>query len=224
MAINNYGDQGIFHACGKGADIATERVDDLDALALGAVSGWGGRLHPVVWDLGAGRCAQSLRFVQAGAIVEAVDLNVSIPPESDTPYLHPHKSDFRDIDLLHLPSPNLVFSQRSIHYLSFSDAVRVLTDISKAAYRHTELYLSASGLYSELSSGSRHLAMPLETRFAPLAPDMQQKHGITANVCLYSESDMTRLLQISGWQVKHVFTSGFGNIKVVGARRSGARK
>jgi hypothetical protein len=61
--------------------------------------------------------------------------------------------------------------------------------------------------------------MPLETRFAPLAPDVQQKHGITTSVCLYTESDMAFLLQASGWEVNHIFTSAFGNIKAVGKRK-----
>jgi hypothetical protein len=82
-------------------------------------------------------------------------------------------------------------------------------------FNGSRLYLSASGLDSELGNGYTHRSSSLAARFYCLATEMADKHGIIAPVCLYRLEDLKGLCGEAGYSVVEAGLSAFGNIKVV---------
>ena len=115
-----------------------------------------------------------------------------------------------------LPSEIVIgYSQRFIHYLEFQEAVRLLRLIREHMPEGARLFLSASGLWSELGNGYVGAAQPLPRRFAPLSAAMAEKHDIRVRVCLYTPSELAELCQSAGFRCDRVYTSAFGNVKGV---------
>jgi hypothetical protein len=108
----------------------------------------------------------------------------------------------------------VIIAQRFIHYLPFSEAVDVVKLFKSALFPDGKLYLSASGLRSELG---RHYngASARANRFSELWQPMANKHRIHGKVCLYEEEDMRALLEASGMGAETVYASPFGNIKSI---------
>ena len=77
------------------------------------------------------------------------------------------------------------------------------------------LFISASGMQSELADGYPHAGNPVEERFALLAPAMQAKHGVREPVCLYAKDELERLVLAQGFTAIRTWTSPFGNVKGV---------
>ena len=124
--------------------------------------------------------------------------------------------DMRDLDSLRQHGmAHAVVSQRAIHYLNFVDAVSSVAAMGRMLRPEGRLFLSASGLSSELSDGYAAADVPLETRHAALAAAMQEKHRIYGAVCLYSVADMRELVRAAGMEVESLYVSAFGNVKAV---------
>lgn len=81
------------------------------------------------------------------------------------------------------------------------------------------MFLSASGMDSELSEGYPACGLPVDRRFARLAANMAEKHAILAPVCLYRPSELEDLARDAGWAVENVFVSPFGNVKLVAVKK-----
>ena len=75
-----------------------------------------------------------------------------------------------------------------------------------------------SGLGSELGHG--YVLTSLEMRFASLRADMQEKHGISLSVCLYSPADASVLAARCRLDIVRPWVSPFGNGKI-GAQHGG---
>ena len=112
---------------------------------------------------------------------------------------------------------HLICCQRAIHYLPWAEAVEVVRQFASLLLPGGKVFLSASGLHSELGNGYAHGSVPVEDRYAPLAQAMADKHGIAGDVCLYDADDLARLLTMAGLTVETIFTSSFGNIKGIAA-------
>lgn len=222
MPTNLYGDKLTTHTPGHGADIASQRADDLDRVALGRIKELFSTQPVTALDLACGLGGQALRMVQAGARVAAIDLHdfsqqlsghASRQPGSE-PDLH-----FVQADLRQLPKPlpfapyDVVVCQRAIHYLTFSEAVTALRALLPHLRPNAQLFLSASGLGSNLGLQYAHAAFPVTERFCPLDSVMAYKHQIHAPVCLYTPDDLERLLQQAGFQTYKRWSSQFGNVK-----------
>lgn len=221
-SLNSHGDSPKFVANGHGADIASQRADDLDLMALAYVkerSQAGVQTFAV--DVGCGEGGQSIRLAQEGARVLAVDLidgravlgkagALSLGNKVD--FL---RCDMRDLRVSNVKNAHLISCQRAIHYLDFSEALCVVAHLRHMLVPSGRLYISASGMASELGDGyaGRHRA--LEVRHAELAQPMREKHGIHAPVCLYTEADFRHLLRLAGFASVNVFSSPFGNVKAV---------
>jgi SAM-dependent methyltransferase len=122
----------------------------------------------------------------------------------------------RRLDNLHVEMlADIIICQRAIHYLPFPEAVNVISWMKKLLAPDGRLYLSASGINSELGEYYPGHIYLLEERYVELAPAMSEKHGIYGPVCLYSVHDMGKLLEIAGLVPETVFASQFGNIKAV---------
>lgn len=216
--LNLYGDKPEFLATGHGADIASQRADDLDMMAIERASA----CAPVfAIDIACGGGGQAIRLAQAGATVVATDIvdmtEVIQASSAGVPgKVNFVKLDMRCLDKLHVELlADVIVCQRAIHYLPFPEAIGVIAGMKRLLSPDGRLYLSASGIHSELGDGYAGRAAYLEERYAELAPAMRDKHGIHGPVCLYSEEDMVQLLTAAGLAPEAVFSSKFGNIKAV---------
>ena len=149
-----------------------------------------------------------------GARVVAVDLRPLPSPIAGVRFVQG--------DMLRLPAfgeaPfDIILCQRAIHYLPYARACHVVQALCALLRVEGRLYLSASGLNSELGAGYR--ASPLIERHHELCPEMAEKHNIFGPVCLYEEGDMQFLLEKNGFVVEQLFVSPFGNIKAVARPR-----
>lgn len=221
-SINQYGDQ-LIENSGRGSDIASQRFDELDqsayahAMALAA----SGRL--AIADVGAGRCAfinhlahdlsqsglsekANLFAVDSGAFGHCAGTGVHFVMSDMIAFLRQQPPLSLDI----------VYCQRTIHYLPYSGA----GDFTRSAYHCLRpggfIFLSASGIFSELSDGYPHGSSPVERRFSRLSPVMQEKHGIREPVCLYAPAELEQLVSEAGFSVDSVKSSTFGNVKLIG--------
>jgi SAM-dependent methyltransferase len=211
---------------GHGIDVASQRADDLDERCLTFLEGRcarGDNEHPTALDLACGRGGQALRMAACGARVTAVDQydhgadlqraaaarRVGQPPV------------FASADVRALPEAlpgapfDAIVCQRALHYLPYGEAVTAVRSWVRYLKPGGRLFLSASGLTSELGQGYAHGDRPVTERFAPLAPAMAERHDIRAPVCLYEASDLVALLHVAGFGVAEVFRSPFGNVKAV---------
>lgn len=176
-------------------------------------------------DLGCGFGAQSLRLGVIGfsvTMVDIIDISESVRlmnrviGSERLKFLRRDTAELSDNDIP--DSLDILYSQRFIHYLKFGEALRLLGMLSKRLKPGARLFVSASGLHSELGQEYPHRELPIESRFAPLAPSMAEKHQIREAVCLYEETDLARASKILKLDTITVFRSSFGNIKGVFAK------
>jgi cyclopropane fatty-acyl-phospholipid synthase-like methyltransferase len=110
---------------------------------------------------------------------------------------------------------HVIVCQRMIHYVSYATALEIVADLRRTLTEDGRLYISASGLHSELGNGYPERSKPVSQRYAALSDEMSSRHAIKGPVCLYSVADLARLLEDAGMLVEQVFASPFGNIKAV---------
>jgi hypothetical protein len=217
--LNKYGDAPVATTGVHGCDITSQRIDELDIEALRFAIG-GEPPTPIALDLGCGLGIQGMRFALLGMEVHLYDLfdiydRISafnaIFPLLD---LHFHKVDLRQEICSHLPARvELAFSQRFVHYLRYKEACRLLTTIFDSMLSGGRVFLSASGLNSELGDGYLAKNQSLKNRFGPLQPAMSEKHQIHESVCLYTEGDLRKLTTGRGFEEIRIWSSSFGNVK-----------
>jgi len=209
------------HQGSHGADITSQWIDELDLEAIRFV------VSPaiperVALDLGCGLGMQGIRFATLGCsatLYDIVDIGERI--EQVRRMLALDKLAFRRIDLRRVSAEDLppqvgaAYSQRFIHHLRFEEASALLSVLSPRLCARARLFLSASGLGSELADGYPHAARPVEERFAPLAAPMRAKHAIRGPVCLYTTAELERLALAHGLRTVRTWTSPFGNVKGV---------
>ena len=218
QALNLYGDHVPEDHDGRyGVSISSQRRDWLDEGACRVLSGLVlSGSTPRAMDLGCGDCAQALRMASLGAHVTGVDL-APAPPESACAASGGRFVYIRQLVEL-LPemgreSFDVVLMQRSIHYVRPRNAIRLMDVIYSILKRGGHLFVSASGLNSELGCEYPAQSLAWAERFHRLSPEMAQKHRIFAPVCLYDQNDLRRLIAGSGLSVEKLDISPFGNIK-----------
>jgi SAM-dependent methyltransferase len=220
MPVNQYGDEKRLAGDGFGIDIASQRADDLDQAALAFIVDCGGDGVSAL-DVACGQGGQALRMAAAGASVTAVDLTAPTWP----PELHQRvrfvTADMRAIErtvarLFERPVLfHVIVCQRAVHYLPYKDAVAVVQQFASLLAPEGRLFISASGLLSELGTDYSAAGVALPLRYAPLSGPMVEKHGIRGPVCLYTEDDMRQLLADAKLAALHIFSSPFGNVKAI---------
>jgi SAM-dependent methyltransferase len=233
MTINEYGDKLIQAGRGHGADISMQRPDDLDLLSISECAAlYEQGTKPVILDLGSGRGAQCIRLLNAGADIGiACDLTdfseefEKIPVQNRKGQNAKRKflttsfaSEKLTNDLMQLTNNvkfDIIVFQRAIHYLNYKEAQSCLAQVSQLLSTNGKLYLSASGLNSELAENYKGTTDPIYNRFDFLSEKMKNKHGIYNPVCLYKSDELINLCQDLGFNVIKAFESTFGNIKIV---------
>lgn len=220
--LNSYGDVVRPTEGGHGMDIASQRVDELDRWAIERVEA----LHAVravcALELGCGHGGQAARLARAGAQVLAIDVvdhAVQVAASMREQGIDASTWAFRCIGIERVASlgvqADVIVCQRMIHYLRWRDALDALSALRRSAADAAMLYLSASGIDSELGDGYPDRDVDVRRRFALLRQDRAEHHGITHPVCLYREGELAALVHDAGWSVRRVFRSDFGNVKLV---------
>ena len=221
--LNQYGDTAIKTIDAHGVDIAIQRADDLDKMALALIDELSNAHKPVrVIDIGCGQGGQLARMIKAGATL-AVGVDTENYSDAVFSLADPHcHTVFVQGDLAYceewvLPETQyeIVLSQRTIHYIPYMAAVSAINGIADLMHDGSRLFISASGLHSELGIGYADADKQIGERFGFLAQEMQEKHNIKHKVCLYSLEDMETLLVDAGMHVEFLWKSDFGNIKAV---------
>ena len=176
----------------------------------------------VAIDLGCGLGAQGIRFSMLGCKAVLYDLvDVGLRIERIRQSLAIQNLEFRQIDLRLATQEDfpavvgVAYSQRFIHHLRFDEASRLLAMLALRLCTGARLFISASGLGSELGAGYAHFSTPVEQRFAPLAIAMQEKHSMREAVCLYTVAELEQLVVAHGFTAIRTWASPFGNIKGV---------
>lgn len=216
------GDKPIKTRSGHGIDVAVQREDYLDGSAIRQIRSLVDQRGTVrAMDAACAAGGQARRMARAGAAVTAVDLHADgaallcAALAEGLTQIDFVQADLRDPALYQrLGQFDLIIAQRFIHYLPFPEAVKVIRLFRDALLPGGRLYISASGLRSELGQ-NYHGAVNVAERFATLWPPMANKHGIHDKVCLYEEHDMRALLAAGGMHAEKLYASPFGNIKTV---------
>lgn len=222
--INLYGDQRVATISGNGVDVASQRADDLDLMALAHIQSIAGQ-HPIfAIDVGCGHGGQAARMVNAGAYVIAMDSQDYRAELARTLAREGGQSNrcfFYRADVGSEPqigNIHVVMCQRMIHYLPCHAALQALNWFHRITLPGGRMFLSASGMDSELADSYHARDVPVESRFAHLSREMAEKHSILHPVCLYRPNELKGLASEAGWEVEKVFVSPFGNVKLVARR------
>lgn len=219
---NLYGDDLSRVNSGHGVDVASQRLDDLDKAAIELIEALvlAGAKSVAVADYGCGRGGWAKAAAESTnvALVDAIDQEDFAREFSGTAV------SFRQADLARdlagrREQYDCILCQRTIHYLRWPDALNVCRLFNQALRKGGWLFISASGLGSELGDGYPAAARRPEERFAKLSEENQRKHGIKQPVCLYTVDELAELLMLSEFQIDEAWASAFGNIKII-ARKS----
>lgn len=206
-----------------GVDIAVRRMDDLDRKVIA----WAEKKveagnTPKVIDFGCGAGGLSTRLAQVGASVIGAD----ICDYSDTfdALRREHGFSKEQLQFTQCGMNDLLSSidtaqidvcvmQRVLHYIPYVDAMNLLVEIKNAGAER--LYVSVTGIESDIGRDYSGKDTPVENRFCTLRPADAEIFSISQPVCLYTPEEFVLLLQNSGWEVDECWISAFGNIKAV---------
>jgi len=222
--INIYNDLSTGHLDGFGIDISTQRADDLDNKLLELIKENEDNALNIL-DLGCGKGGQTVRMAALGCEVTAVDVQdlgadiyeacerLSVPKNRITFIGH----DIRNTGTYLKSHYNYIYSQRTLHYLCYDDAVVLLNTVREYLVNGfpSKLFLSVSGLHSELGNGYTGKNINIASRFCPLSDEIGEKHKIHLPVCLYTLEELAALLTACGYKVEKIYASPFGNIKAI---------
>jgi len=224
--LNRDGDLLIPTTGAHGADIASQRIDDLDRRAMRHLLDLDSASRPTCVDLGCGLGWQGLRLAMLGADSHLFDqipepYLVETIRRTGSVHLIYKCADLSDLPVEDLPTNiSIAFSQRFVHYLHYSAAQTLIERVATRMAPDGMFFLSASGIDSELGNKYQGKEIALSSRFAPLDVVMQEKHGIFAPVCLYSTADLVQLMTLCNFETMSIWRSTFGNIKGVFRRKN----
>lgn len=200
-----------------GVDITSTRLDDLDKRLLAEVKSIIDT--PSVLDIGGGAGGLAVALVKAGARVTLIDIAdyrnevennlVSVGLGRDV--IHVIKGDIAKAGKELADKYDVVVIQRTLHYLPYELAKKVLTDMRLKSDR---LFLSVTGVNTEIAKYYSEINSPIESRWGVLSLVGQQLFSIAAPLCLYREEEIKTLLSDTGWSVVWSRVSDFGNIKI----------
>ncbi len=221
-ALNQYGDHLIQTSGSHGADISSQRIDDLDRKSLDFVlQNCNEDIKGL--DIGCGLGIQGVRFALLGAQMWLIDI---IDIETRMHLIKQHlglqnKLEYIRTDVKGIEAQNLgiyfnfIYSQRFIHYLKYQDASKLIASIASMSSNDAFLFISASGIRSELGEGYEGKNKIIQERYCKLAPKMAHKHNILEEVCLYSSEELSALLIHNDFTPIETWESSFGNIKII---------
>lgn len=199
---------------GHGVDVAMNRADSLDKQVLAYIADNPGCR---VLDLGSGAGGQSVRMVEVGATVVAVDQFDFSEQFSEYGYdderLRFVCEDIAGLGQLKEEQFDVSVCQRTIHYLRYEQALTLLKQLRGIV--RDKLFISVTGTGSLVGDTYPASGMPLPDRFASLSDLGKEKFSIHEPVCLYSEDEFKQLLSDAGWTPEVSKVTAFGNIQAI---------
>ena len=201
-----------------GVDITSRRLDDLDTLLLHDLEEYRNRTgdEVVVLDAGCGEGGLASVLLEAGYSVYGVDVMETEPAifagkKYDKGRFH--NVDIRDFLAMEqgVTPYTAIVLQRVIHYMPYQTAVTVLKKCLELS--EYGVYVSFSGLGSEIAKYYVHKDVSIKNRFTVLSEMGQQTFSITEPLCLYSEDDIQDLITELDCRCEYFRTSAFGNHK-----------
>jgi SAM-dependent methyltransferase len=195
--------------------VAINRADSLDKECIAYIAA-----HPdcKALDLGCGSGGQSLRMVEAGASVVAID-QFDFRAEFATYDAVRDRLQFMVGDITNVSSLvegvtfDVAICQRTIHYIPYAQALQFLTDLQTVVT--DTLYISVTGSGSLVGDTYPAVGTSLPDRFVKLSALGQEMFSIQEPVCLYSQAEFEQLLTDAGWQVRSCCATAFGNIQAI---------
>jgi len=199
---------------GYGVDVSAKRADELEKRLLMVVQERVRAGEQVcLLDLGCGAGGAAARLADVGATVTGVDIHDF---SSDWSNLRGHfiQGNLQQLTtMLAGQQFDYCLCNRTMHYLPYAEAAKVLVELRGLV--REELYISFSGITSELAHEYDVRGHSVETRHAKLSAASQETFGIAAPITLYSEAEAIALMHGSGWKVTWSRTTDFGNALVV---------
>ncbi len=223
--LNRYGDRKIVRTVAKtqcGCEIASQRLDDLDIecqqFALDSIKE---KRQPLVAvDLGSGSGIQTLRLGLLGFRTIAYDLlpesHALEAARAEYPIFQVETkvANLRDASGVDFPSPLLIaYSQRFLHYLRYEETRTLLSNLYSAMERDGRLFISASGLTSEIGQLHPDRNLPVHERFATLPKSVARHHKILEPICPWSERELVDVCVDIGFTCVTSSCSEFGNVR-----------
>ncbi|WP_018234181.1 class I SAM-dependent methyltransferase [Thioalkalivibrio thiocyanodenitrificans] len=198
-----------------GINVSSQRIDDLDRLCLDHLRTIkaAGRI-PRALDLACGDAAMAAHMHQAGAHVIAVDRALPGADQRVAGITYAEGDMRTPAQIPGPPQFDTILCQRAIHYLRYFDALYLLKHLRQRLTANGALYLSASGVNSELGTDYPSDTV-VASRMSPLCHEMAKKHGIHHPVCLYRPDELAGLARAAGFSVAFLWESEFGNVKAV---------
>jgi len=218
--LNRYGDH-LIENDGKGADIASQRIDTLDSMCIEYVKSLVIDNNSIlIADAGTGRCAQANRIsnINKTIKVHAID-NINFSDHADENVIFVHDDIIKHFTSSSSAQYDAIYCQRTIHYLDYQSALILLSQMHRSSKPGAKLFISASGNGSELSENYPGKSLEISSRYDFLSEKMQNKHGIRERVCLYDLDDLISSIEKSGWKCMSADVSEFGNIKLIANER-----
>ncbi len=200
---------------GHGVDVAINRADSLDKQCLAYIAD---HLGSRVLDLGSGAGGQSVRMIEVGAMVTAIDqFDFSEQFQSfgctadQLQFITGNMSDV--VTLVSGEEFQAALCQRTIHYLTYEVALSFLTDLRSVVA--DKLFISVTGVGSLVGDTYPAADVSIDERFAELTELGKEMFSIKEPVCLYSEEEFRQLLTDAGWQINSCRVTAFGNIQAI---------
>jgi hypothetical protein len=176
--------------------------------------------------LPAGRCTAAQRFARLGARVLVGD-QPGRRQEVDGRILANGFADqitFAEFDMASPPDPlpgepfDVIVVRRGLCGLPYADASRVVRQLLFKLRIGGKLFVTITGLHSELGDAYPDAERPVAERYAELAPAMAARYDLHGPVCLYSERDLFMLLLDAGASVLRTMTTTYGSVQGVAVR------
>jgi len=163
--LNLYGDKRNTTVGNFGVDIAQQRADDLDTLALQRLAASSSPTRAL--DVGSAGGGQAIRMADIGADVIALDIDDYAGAFSAAAQARGLgdrcafvRQDIARFDVAgNLGDFDVIVCQRMIHYVRFKTAIGIVENLMRALKPDGRLYLSASGLHTPRrcnGRGARH--------------------------------------------------------------------
>jgi SAM-dependent methyltransferase len=185
------------------------------------------RRRVVAVDLGCGSGIQSARLALLGIETFAYDLmpdsgalqaikNAAQAMQDDYPMfrLNTKEVDIRRLEKEDFPENiSIAYTQRFIHYLNYGQAKLALSILYDHMVSGGKLFISASGLESEVGRYHPSKSKPIRERYERLPREISERHEIYEPICPWAVQELESTLKEIGFCCSKITESDFGNVK-----------